>query len=54
MGFDPSIVTVKQSSIVSQIVKSRVFVAAYNGSGEVLELVALFLLTTGTFSAENW
>ena len=30
------------------------FVAAENGSVEVLELVALFLLKKGTFSAKNW
>ena len=33
---------------------TRVFVAAESGSVEVLELVALFLPKTGTFSAENW
>ena len=30
------------------------FVAAQNGSLEVLELVALFLLKTGTFGTKNW
>ena len=33
---------------------SRVFVAAENGWVEVLELVALFLLKTGTFGVKNW
>ena len=33
---------------------TRVFVAAENGSVEVRELVALFLLKTGTFRAKNW
>ena len=28
--------------------------AAENGSIEILELVALFLLKTGTFGAKNW
>ena len=31
----------------------RVFVPAENGSVEVLELVALFLLKTGTFGAKT-
>ena len=30
------------------------FVAAEIGSVELLELVALFLLKTGTFGAKNW
>ena len=33
---------------------TRAFVAAENGSVEVLELVAPFLLKTGTFGAKNW
>ena len=38
----------------NKLANTRVFVAAENGSVEVLELVALFLLKTGTFGAENW
>ena len=38
---------------VSKLLNTRVFVAAENGLVEVLELVALFLLKTGTFSAKN-
>ena len=41
-------------SKMNQLPKTRVFVSAENGSVEVLELVALFLLKTGTFSAKNW
>ena len=41
-------------SNVTKLPKLRVFDAAENGSVEVLELVALFLLKTGTFSAKNW
>ena len=41
-------------SNLNQLPNTRVFVAAENGSVEVLELVALFLLKTGTFSAKNW
>ena len=41
-------------SEMNQLPKTRVFVAAENGSVEVLELVALFLLKTGTFSAKSW
>ena len=41
-------------SKMNQLPKTRVFVVAENGSVEVLELVALFLLKTGTFSAKNW
>ena len=41
-------------SKMNQLPKTRVFVAAENGSVEVLELVALFLPKTGTFSAKNW
>ena len=33
---------------------TRVFFAAENGSVEVLELVALFLLKTRNYSAKNW
>ena len=39
---------------MNKLANTRVFVAAENGSVEVLELVALFLLKTGTFGAENW
>ena len=39
---------------LNKLANTRVFVAAENGSVEVLELVALFLLKTGTFGAENW
>ena len=38
----------------NKLPNTRVFVAAENGSVEVLELVALFLLKTGTFDAKNW
>ena len=41
-------------SNLNKLPNTRVFVAAENGSVEVLELVALFLLKTGTFSAKNW
>ena len=41
-------------SNLNQLPNTRVFVAAENGSVEVLELVALFLIKTGTFSAKNW
>ena len=41
-------------SKMNQLPKTRVFVAAENGSVEVLELLALFLLKTGTFSTKNW
>ena len=40
-------------SNLNKLPNTRVFVAAENGSDEVLELVALFLLKTGTFSAET-
>ena len=33
---------------------TRVFVTAEDGSVEVLELVVLFLLKTGTLSGKNW
>ena len=39
---------------LNKLPNTRVFVAAENGSVEVLELVASFLLNTGTFSAKNW
>ena len=39
---------------LNKLPNTRVFVAAENGSLEVLELVALFLLKTGTFGAKNW
>ena len=41
-------------SNLNKLPNTRVFVAVENGSVEVLELVALFLLKTGTFSANNW
>ena len=41
-------------SNLNKLPNTRVFVAAENGSVEVLELVALFLLKTGTFSARKW
>ena len=41
-------------SNVTKLPNTRVFDAADNGSVEVLELVALFLLKMGTFSAKNW
>ena len=40
-------------SNLNKLPNTRVFVAAENGSVEVLELVALFLLKTGTFGAYN-
>ena len=40
-------------SSLNELPNSRVFVAAENGSVEELELVALFLLKTGTFGAKN-
>ena len=39
---------------LSKLPSTRVFVATENGSVEVLELVAIFLLKTGAFSAKNW
>ena len=41
-------------SDLNKLPNTRVFVVAENGSVEVLELVALFLLKTGTFTAKNW
>ena len=41
-------------SNLNKLPNTRVFVAAENGSVEVLELVALFLLKTETFGAKNW
>ena len=41
-------------SNLNKLRSTRVFVAAENGSVEVLELVPLFLLKTGPFSAKNW
>ena len=41
-------------SNLNKLPNTRVFVAAENGSVEVLKLVALFLLKTGNFSAKNW
>ena len=43
----------KNLTSLNKLPNTRVFVAAENGSVEVLELVALFLLETGTFGAEN-
>ena len=40
-------------SNMNKLPNIRVFVAAENGLVEILELVALFLLKTGTFSAKN-
>ena len=39
---------------LNKLPNTRVFVAAENGSVEVLELVALFLLKMETFGAKNW
>ena len=39
---------------LNKLPNTRVFVAAENGSVEVLELVALILLKTETFGAKNW
>ena len=41
-------------TILNKLPNTRVFVAAENGSVEVLELVALFLPETGTSGAKNW
>ena len=41
-------------SNLNKLLRTRVFVTTENGSVEVLELVALFLLKSGTFSAKNW
>ena len=41
-------------SNLNKLPNARVFVAAENGSVEVLELVALFLLRTANFGAKNW
>ena len=40
-------------SDLNKLPNTRVFVAAENESVEVLELVVLFLLKTGTFSDKN-
>ena len=50
---DPANVMANLSNL-NKLPNTGVFVAAENGSVEVLELVALFLLKTGTFSAKNW
>ena len=39
---------------LNRLPNTRVFVAAENGSVDVLEWVTLFLLKTGTFGAKNW
>ena len=39
---------------LNKLPNTRIFVAAESGSVEVLELVASFLLNTGTFGAKNW
>ena len=41
-------------SNLNKLPNTRVFVTAENRSVEVLELVALFLLKTGTFGAKTW
>ena len=41
-------------SNLNKLPKTRDFVAAENGSVEVLDLVALFLLKTANFGAKNW
>ena len=46
-------VMANQTSL-NKLPNTRVSVTAENGSVEVLELVALFLLKTGTFGAKNW
>ena len=39
---------------LNELPNTRVFIAAENGSVEVLELVPLFLLKMGIFNAKNW
>ena len=39
---------------LNKLPNTRVLVSAENGSVEVLDLVALFLLKTGTFGCKNW
>ena len=39
---------------LNKLPNTRIFVADESGSVEVLELVASFLLNTGTFGAKNW
>ena len=39
---------------LNKLPNTRVFVAAENGSVEVLELVAFIFLKTGTFDAKDW
>ena len=41
-------------SNLNKLPNTRVFVAAENGSVEVLELVAFIFLKTGTFDAKDW
>ena len=50
----PSECVMGNLSYLNKLPNTSVFVAAENRSVEVLELVALFLLKTGNFSAENW
>ena len=44
----------KNFTSLNKLPNTRAFVAVENGSVEVLELVAPFLLKTGTFGAKKW
>ena len=52
--YDNRLILLMNLTRSNKLPNTRVFVAAENGSVEVLELLALFLLKTGTFDAENW
>ena len=52
--YDNRLILLMNLTRSNKLPNTRVFVAAENGSVGVLELVALFLLKTGTFDAKNW
>ena len=52
--YDNRLILLMNLTRSNKLPNTRVFVAAENGSVEVLELLALFLLKTGTFDAKNW
>ena len=52
--YDNRLILLMNLTRSNKLPNTRVFVAAENGSVEVLELLALFLLKTGTVDAKNW
>ena len=52
--YDNRLILLMNLTRSNKLPNTRVSVAAENGSVEVLELLALFLLKTGTFDAKNW